>query len=327
MFCPVCGSKKVVDVFCLEHLREQRPLVKEFKPFRVEVCSVTGAVHHKGKWHPTEHPEEVIRGLLAEHIIPAQYAEISAVRAEPLPLELKTGLKIAGEAIVTVTGRASPRASWYDEEYAFPFEIQNTLSPRLRKHGGYFEGTLQVRNETEETKRFVRERVAAHEARIAKEVAQPTGTDYYISSNSAARHVAQELQQYGGKMKLTRKLFSRNRQTSKDLYRVTAHVQLPEYQPGDVVKEQDPLLVKRLSKKIQFQNLRTGKTEYHEYRPMQRLLVAETSVATDHPTITVIHPETFQAVPLANRPSDPVKPGAHVEVAIDGERLYLVERQ
>lgn len=328
MFCPVCGSKEVVDVFCLEHLKEQKPLVEHFKPLHVDVCVITGGVRIKGRWRDTDDTEASLRELVPEHIVPANYAEIKHVRVGEMKPAMKEGLKQEGEVVVSIIGRASPKADAYEEEYVFPYTLMHTRSPRGKRAGSqYFEGTLQVRNEDEESRKALLDLLHDYKATVAKRVRVKSGSDYYLSSKGAVRKAAKALQhRFGGIIKESRELFSRNKQTSKDIYRVTSLIELPDFKEGDVVKGETPLLVEERGKRIRFRNLRTGKTEYHEYAHQPKLIVVETSVAEAHPRLTVIHPETFQPVRVENQRAAPHEPGEHVDVALDEGRVYLMER-
>lgn len=326
MFCPVCGSKKVVDIFCLEHLKEQKPLVQSFKPFTAEVCVESGAVRFKGKWHPSDDPAATLRSLFTEQVVPANYAEVRSVTVGQLALALKPGLKEEGVAEVRVEGRASPKSDYYVETYDVPYTINGTVAPRLRKHANYFEGTLQVRNEDDAVRRFIREYITRQEARITKTVEERNGTDYYLTSKAVVLHLAKALQErFGGLVKTSRKLFTRNKQTSKEVYRVTAFVELPPFVEGDVID--GALLVLERGKRSKYYNLVKGKVEYQPYTGQERrVTVAETTIAAVRPRLTAIHPETFQAVPVAN-----AKPGQHeagepVHVVATDDALYVVER-
>lgn len=330
MFCPKCGDKKVVDVFCAKCLKEERPLVSSFKEFKAEVCSTCGRIDFRGRRHETEDVTGRLGELFRELVVHPNYAEIQEVRIRLPPFERKPGLKVQDEASVTVTGRASPEAKFYDEEYLVPFEVLHRHCPRCAKIGTqYFEGTLQVRNENEETKRFVLDAVKRSGANVTKSVKERNGTDYYLTSNGAVERVARALQErFGGAVKSSAHLHGHDNLRSKDLYRATWFVELPPFAPGDVLKkEKSVLLVRELGKRIRFYSLQRGKTEFHEYRPgaFHRLPVMETSIATTHPSLMVIHPETFQQTKVENQKLNPHEPGERVSVCIDEKGLYLVE--
>ncbi len=330
MFCPKCGSKKVVDVFCADCLKEEKPLITSFKEFKASVCTKSGAIKFHGKWHPTENHTSRLAELFTQQVVTANNADITEVRIALPDIPLKDGLKVTGEADVTVTGRASKSAKFYDEHYVVPFEVQNTISPRHAKEGTqYFEGVLQLRNEDKDRKKFMLDTLHRFGASVSKEVKQKQGTDYFVTRKNALEKTARTLvDRYGGLVKSSAHLFGRDKQRSKDVYRETWFVELSPYNKGDCVKKgKDVLFVTDVGKKIRLFNPMRGKNEMHEYKATWRQLpVLETSVAAVMPELTVLHPETFQAVPVANAKTKSHTPGETIKVVVDGKRVFLFER-
>jgi len=87
----------------------------------------------------------------------------------------------------------------------------------------YYEGILQLRNPNEEVVNFVRNQFKNNEkVWIAKQENLKTGIDLYISSNKFLLALGKKLKNsFKGELKTSRKLHSRNRVTSKNIYRVT----------------------------------------------------------------------------------------------------------
>jgi len=87
----------------------------------------------------------------------------------------------------------------------------------------YYEGKLQLRNPNEEVLNFIRNQFRNNEkVWIAKEERLKTGIDLYISSNRFLLSLGKKLKKsFKGELKTSRKLFSKSRITSKQLYRVT----------------------------------------------------------------------------------------------------------
>ena len=333
MFCPKCGSKDVVDVFCANCLREEKPLVTGFKEFLVEVCISCGCVHHRYRWHATDDPHARLAELFQEHLVFPNYADIKKVEVAPLEFDMKSGLLVNGEAKVTGTGRASKKAKDYEEEYAFPFKIQNTVCKKCSRLGTqYFEGTLQVRNETRESVKFLKEYLKHTSATIAKEEREKNGTDYYLTVKAEVERTARALQErFGGAIRSSARLFSRNKMTSKDIYRVTWFVELPPFAAGDVVQvDEAVLMVLELGKRIRFFNPARGKTEFHEYTEdgrWEKVPIFETTVSSTKPTLMVLHPETFDEVEVCNAHQGEHRVDERVNVFLDGKKAYIVEKR
>lgn len=129
----------------------------------------------------------------------------------------------------------------------------------------YFEGTLQLRNPTKELIKFVREDIDRQPENkgvfINKEVRLKTGYDFYMTSNKYLRNLGKKLvNKFGGQLKESAKLFTRSRQTSKELYRVNLLFRLPHFQRGDVIKYKgEDVRVKAMGKKVFAINVKSGK--------------------------------------------------------------------
>ena len=87
----------------------------------------------------------------------------------------------------------------------------------------YYEAIIQLRPADSEVmnkvERYIRKTPRAW---ISKMVHLKSGVDYYISSNKVARQVGKQLKKvFRGELIESRKLFSRDSYTSKNIYRVT----------------------------------------------------------------------------------------------------------
>lgn len=87
----------------------------------------------------------------------------------------------------------------------------------------YYEGILQLRNPNEEAINFIRNQFRNNpKVWIAKEEKLKTGIDYHISSNRFLLQLGKKLKKsFKGELKISRRLHTRNRMTSKNVYRVT----------------------------------------------------------------------------------------------------------
>ena len=90
------------------------------------------------------------------------------------------------------------------------------------RHGGYFEATVQIRNVDSALIDFVYARMADEDIHVSRELWHDHGVDFQIDSFRFAQKIGRELQQkFGGLIKTNARIFTRDRVTSKDVYRVT----------------------------------------------------------------------------------------------------------
>ncbi|MEA2037630.1 MAG: NMD3-related protein [Nanoarchaeota archaeon] len=87
----------------------------------------------------------------------------------------------------------------------------------------YFQGILQLRNPNEEVINFIANQLKKNEkVWVAKQVKLKTGIDLYVSSNKFLMALGKKLKKsFKGELKTSRKLHTKHRLTSKNVYRVT----------------------------------------------------------------------------------------------------------
>ena len=99
----------------------------------------------------------------------------------------------------------------------------------------YYEGTLQLRNPNEEVINFIKNQFKNNEkVWVAKYETLKTGIDIYISSNRFLLALGKKLKKsFKGELKTSRKLHTKHKMTSKEVYRVTVLFRL-EKPPSDI---------------------------------------------------------------------------------------------
>ena len=180
-----------------------------------------------------------------------------------------------------------------------------------RARAGYFESVLQLRNKKnthfEEALKLAEDIIKGSDARVTKTVPQKDGTDLYLDEKKTAKTIGKRLySNYGGEHKLTRSLFSRKRDTQKNIYRDTVLVRLSDIEPGDVIlKANRPFRVERVfhdklsatdlmhGKKTQFT---AGKEEQH----IKRGDISRMQVIRRRPNIEVLDPGSYQPRKIEN---------------------------
>lgn len=90
-------------------------------------------------------------------------------------------------------------------------------------HSNYYEAIIQLRPYKDKVVMFIRDQIEKREdVFITKELVLKTGIDFYVTSQKFAVALGRKLKKnFKGELKITRTLYTQNRQTSKKVYRVT----------------------------------------------------------------------------------------------------------
>ena len=126
----------------------------------------------------------------------------------------------------------------------------------------YFEGILQLRNIGNEVVEFAVKEIEKNEnANIAKVSKVTNGVDIYLSPQKLLRSLGNKLQHhFGGQLAVSRKLHTRSRVTSKDLYRVNVLFRSPNFKKGDIIEYKgDKIKIVAVHKKVFAKDIKTGK--------------------------------------------------------------------
>ena len=100
---------------------------------------------------------------------------------------------------------------------------------------------------------FIKNQVAGRDdVHIAKEIKTREGIDYFLSSQHFLQNLGKKLQkQFGGTLKVSAKLHTRDSQKSKDLHRVTVYYAPPRFSINDKVNVRGEIItIKSFGKKI-----------------------------------------------------------------------------
>lgn len=110
-------------------------------------------------------------------------------------------------------------------KYEIPKFIQNPITLNEK----YFEAIMQLRNPSDELINFINNQLKKRTTVfISNVIAQKEGFDIYISSQRFARALGNKMKRAfkHSELKTSRKIFTRHKQTCKDVYRVTVFFRL-----------------------------------------------------------------------------------------------------
>ncbi len=195
-------------------------------------------------------------------------------------------------------------------------------------HSNYYESILQLRNPAGDVDDLVHIAVNAVKARgqegifISKRKKVTNGVDLYLSSNSFAVELGRELyRSFGGEFVVSKKLFSQSRQTSKVLYRVTVLFRMAPFKVGDfILLDGRAYRVLAIAKTVLLENVETRRQSEPAYkevlRNFEKLIPVRVFISKVKPQLEIIHPKTFQSVPV-------LPPGENSKLAHGGKTKVI----
>ena len=316
-FCPKCGKKGITGVLCRECSAEQSFI--NYRDIKLKTCVNCKAYLFKNKWMKANTIDNTIKKIVQKSLRTKMTAEIIPHLPEILQ---KPGLCYDFEVELKV----SPK-----EKYYIPATLELTICPKCSKKGTqYFEGILQLRNPTQEVIEFIRSEADKQKERgiyITKEekIAYGKGMDFYFTSQKYIQNLGLKLQNtFGGILKVNPSLFSRSRETSKDLFRVNVLFELLDFKIGDVVAIGNKIVhVTEIGKIGIGFDLKTGNKTNFDYRKKDYKVLEKkkTSDVKIYPHIEVLDPETYQNVRIKNKKD--AKVGDEVEIVMDEGLAYI----
>ncbi|MFH1590856.1 MAG: NMD3-related protein [archaeon] len=193
----------------------------------------------------------------------------------------------------------------------------------------YFEGILQLRDMTDAIEDLVKMRIDKDGLSISKVIKQKTGIDLFLSSQRKTLSIGRELRKhFGGEVKISRKLHTQDKQTTRNLYRVTVFYRPPSFAPGDCISSDGRiLLITGVDDRAHGLDLESGRRASIPYvgKGIVILPKSQTTVCKVRPRIEVLHPETYQNVAVKNPRKIQVKPGEKVTVAVGETTIYMIK--
>ncbi len=182
--------------------------------------------------------------------------------------------------------------------------------PRRAKYTNpqYFEGILQVRNPDDAVRQAIELLLGKHpDIHIAKENVLRSGYDLYLNDKRFVRLIANHLhQRFGAALKESAKLHTRDRQSGKELYRLTICAAIPTLKPETIIEAgggagTTALRVTSVGKRISGIDLSTGKRVFMPPDADYAVLKKQKSIITKlKPRLEVMDPESYDSVAVAN---------------------------
>lgn len=200
---------------------------------------------------------------------------------------------------------------------------------KLLPRHNYYEGILQLREIDESVADFVVndiEKYGDECIKITKAVKLKNGLDLYITSKKYLQKIARKLvAHFGGEYNISPQLFTKDRHSGKEVYRLNVLFKMPEYKKGEAIIADNRLMkVVTCAKRITCINMKTlKKTIVERNKDVQRIDEVFTTMVTKiKPYIEVLDPETYQSVQPMNQAK--VVPGQKVRVVKVNNAIWLL---
>ncbi|MFH1101232.1 MAG: NMD3-related protein [Methanobacteriota archaeon] len=246
MFCVECGKEGPIfrNGSCVSCYLKTKQFSKGPEYLDIHTCSTCGAYKHKNTW-VSEPFETILHRLIREEFTISP--ELRNIRISTSCEQQDKILK----CMVKITGVIDD----------FEITEDHPLIVRLRKEtcevcsrqaGGYYEAILQIRRdkrkfskqELDVLKQYVESFIENAQAKgnkalfITDIAEEHGGLNYYLSEKGSAFTLAKKLyEQYGGELKQSAR--NAGMKDSKQLFRMTYLIRLPEYQKGDFIRYQE----------------------------------------------------------------------------------------
>jgi len=115
------------------------------------------------------------------------------------------------------------------------YKIPKLIYNPINKHEKYYEAVIQLRNPSPELINLINNQLRKNpDAFISTIIPLRDGFDIYISSQRFARNLGNKMKKAfkNSELKISRKIVTRNRQTSRDVYRASVFFKLPPEEKG-----------------------------------------------------------------------------------------------
>lgn len=321
VLCDVCFSKK-------------HTTLKSYQEHTLLLCESCGSYKYQKEWKHPKPEEEAIKEAVRQHCNFVMQPE-----AIDIDMTLKAEHGKVQMGTVTLRTEATIDEQKLVEEHELPIKIKHIICDKCtRARTEYFEGILQLRGENKEVLKKAHEFILQEVRRanekgvfVTKMEEVTNGIDYYVTKQQYLPVITNKLvEKFGAVGKTHGELYTKNRQTSKDVYRVNASVRLPSYEVNTIMGYEGKYIkLTNIGKQLQGMNLKNGKrTTIDEKKHMEILATPKAfkrvQVIKEYPDVEVLHPETYQSTKVENPEMYEKGKNKEILVAVIDENVWIV---
>jgi nonsense-mediated mRNA decay protein 3 len=307
MKCIQCSKEAKNAVLCHECFQKKHTALKKYTEHTLLICPRCQSYKYQKQWKPAK-PNALKESVLAHCNFLIQP---DAIDIEFLHMTIE-GIVETGTAVLRIETTVDSQKLF--EEFEFPVRVKKVLCDRCGKlKTEYYEGILQLRGENknilEKADAYILKDALSAEKKnvfITQREEAKNGFDYYYTKQQYLPVIMNKLVEvFGATAKTHAELFSKSRETSKDVYRVNASVRLPLYCVGAVVVcGRKTLQIVKMGKQITALDLKNWTNTSIDAKKIENVVLPEefkkVQVVKTYPHLEILHPETYQAIAVEN---------------------------
>ncbi len=242
MKCINCGKKEAkVENLCEDCFLKIHPILKKVKPFTINKCVKCNSLFDGNKAIKSS---EQLNKLILKHLSLDNSYTIKDITVSLEELEKYF--------LANITFKASVDSKEFEDNYEIEIPIQKFVcSLCSKKASNYFEGVFQLLSDDEEIVEFTEKLFEKDNVPISQKKKTKRGFDYYVIDKKKMKRIGEKLvERFGGSIKEAASIHTKDRQTSKDVYRLNIAYKPLRMKKGDVFFYNDRI----------YQLLNAGKT-------------------------------------------------------------------
>lgn len=197
-----------------------------------------------------------------------------------------------------------------------------------QKHAEYFEGQLQMRNINKEILDYINRKILKAGETVPTVVHHSKkDLDYFVSSKKLIHQLGKELRdKFGGFVKESAQLFTRDHQTSKNLYRLNVFYKTHDIAIHSVIEYKGlPYQVTGYAKdRLIIQDIHSKKKSQISVDDIEKEIEKiKTQVVETQPELLILDHD-FQPVRAENTSEKELRPNQHVKAIFSNNTWYVI---
>ena len=309
-FCPKCGKNIESGTFCSDCSPKKEINIKDIS---IKICTSCNKYFDKSSWTMYNNIETPIKSIVKSMI--KKQTKNPELKILIEKIEKKPGTELNFEIEIIDN----------NENYLVPAKLEFSYCNTCSKlNGTYFEGDLQLRTENQEIIKFVFDYLgpeAAEKNRIND------GMDIKVINKKRLSTLGDQLQKkFGGILKKSPRLFTRDHLTSKEVYRLNVFFKPYDFLKGDIIVSNKKIYkITKLGKTIIGTELHKSTTTPIDVKDYETLKKLNTTISKTNPCVEVLHPETYDSIPIKNYDKNQkYNLGEKVKIVLYNENAYLI---